>query len=74
MPHEVSSQAGPPLGVRGHGAIHVPDRADDRRVQLFLRKVQFSQVSCKKTKARERGSGQCDHVVGVGVDRMLTEC
>lgn len=42
--HEVPSQASPPLGVRGHGTVHVPDSPDDGRVELLLRQLQLRQV------------------------------
>ena len=45
--HEVPSQAGPPLRVRRHRPVHVTDRPDDARVQLFLRQVQPRQVRCQ---------------------------
>lgn len=45
--HEVPSQASPPLRVRRHGAVHVSDRPDDARIELFLRKVQSREVGLK---------------------------
>lgn len=73
VPHEVPSQAGPPLGVRRHRPIHVADRPDDARVQLLLRQVQPRQIRCKCRMPNAKPKQLAPQHAGEGGDVSVSE-